>query len=245
MRSNNDWLDYLDARRFDVLEHSAKGTEWGKHKYIAKIGNRYFYSQEQLSAFKKTKSARKNYENAKESGASEEEVAKLKQQYDSNKVGYLKMRSENKSGVLGAKAYAAKKKRQAEHVADVKKAQKKAFNTSQKLRSAETALKEARANKSSSNKAERQALKKQVQSLRKKDAKVQQKYSNQLEKHSKVTQNMVKNYSQEERLALSRGDVSFAELKAAREKGNGAVTKLLKKRDKQGIKAFGKAARNS
>ena len=28
----------------DTLEHSAKGTTWKKHKYIKKIGNRYYYT---------------------------------------------------------------------------------------------------------------------------------------------------------------------------------------------------------
>lgn len=34
MRGNNDWLDYLDARRSDTLTHSAKGTTWKNHKYL-------------------------------------------------------------------------------------------------------------------------------------------------------------------------------------------------------------------
>lgn len=101
---DNDWLDYLYARKTDELKHSAKGTTWGNHKYIAKIGNRYFYSQEQLSAFKKTKSARSAYEAAQANGASKKEIAKLKEQYDSTKSKYLDMRSKDKSGVLGAKA---------------------------------------------------------------------------------------------------------------------------------------------
>lgn len=243
MRGNNDWLDYLDASRNDILEHSAKGTEWGNHKYIAKIGNRYFYSQEQLSAFKKTKSARTAYESAQSSGASKKEVAKLKKQYDSQKQSYLNLRSQNKSGVLGAKAYAAKAARQKQHVLDVKTAQTKNAKTQQKLQSTINKLKEARS--SGASKEERQALKKKVSKLENKADKTFQNYMNQTSKHQKVQANVAKNYSQEENLALTRGDVTFEELAAARKQGSGAVTKLLTKRDKKATKAYGKAARNS
>ncbi len=36
-----------------VLQHSAKGKEWKDHKYIAKIDGRYFYTQEELDAYKR------------------------------------------------------------------------------------------------------------------------------------------------------------------------------------------------
>ena len=41
---NNDWWDYL--------EHSAIGTTWSKsaHKYLAKIGNKYYYTQAEIDA---------------------------------------------------------------------------------------------------------------------------------------------------------------------------------------------------
>lgn len=40
-----------------VLAHSAKGTTWSKHKYIKKVGNRYYYKSDINAAKAKMKAA--------------------------------------------------------------------------------------------------------------------------------------------------------------------------------------------
>lgn len=42
--------EQLNQRALSILEHSAAGTEWKVHKYIAKIGHRYIYTPAQLAA---------------------------------------------------------------------------------------------------------------------------------------------------------------------------------------------------
>lgn len=42
-----------------ALEHSAKGTTWSKHKYIKKVGNRYYYATDIEAANRRMKAADK------------------------------------------------------------------------------------------------------------------------------------------------------------------------------------------
>lgn len=42
----------METRKQYYIEHSATGKQWSTHKYIAKIGNRYIYTREQLAAAK-------------------------------------------------------------------------------------------------------------------------------------------------------------------------------------------------
>lgn len=68
---------YQRPLRSDELMH------WGSHKYIAKIGNRYFYTVEELNAFKKAGDDYTN--NQKKADAARSKAIKY-----SNKVGELR-----------------------------------------------------------------------------------------------------------------------------------------------------------
>lgn len=66
--SKNDFLDV--KRDYDSLCHAGlKGMTWGKHKYIKKVGDRYYYGQKNIEAAEEA-------ENLK-SAIKQKEVAKL------------------------------------------------------------------------------------------------------------------------------------------------------------------------
>ena len=47
----------------DVLQHSAKGSTWKKHKYIKKIGNTYVYAKAAAKYKKRGKEAKNKFNN--------------------------------------------------------------------------------------------------------------------------------------------------------------------------------------
>jgi len=47
----------------DVLQHSAKGSTWKKHKYIKKIGDTYVYAKKAAEYKKRGKEAKTKFEN--------------------------------------------------------------------------------------------------------------------------------------------------------------------------------------
>ena len=51
MRTNNDWWTYLDGQN-ELMHYGVKGMKWKKgRKYIKMIGNRYFYSPDEIKSF--------------------------------------------------------------------------------------------------------------------------------------------------------------------------------------------------